>query len=292
MRNSVWIKKNTSSLSGKTVAVSGSTGGLGRALCKYLAALGADLILIDRSISRSNALKQELESKFPRLSVRQILLDLEDVASTKRAAEELSELPVDYLVLNAGAYYIPRHECALGYNNVFQINFISPYYLARTLLPSVSARGGRIVAVGSIAHNYSKINETDIDFSSVRAASKVYGNAKRFLIFSLYELTDEGKISVTHPGIAVTGITAHYPKIIYALIKYPMKLIFMSPRRAALSILRGLFEDCGENEWIGPRVLNVWGLPKKQKLRTCSATEAAKIRRIANDIYEKMKEKE
>ena len=123
-----------------------------------------------------------------------------------------------------------------------------------------------MVAVGSIAHNYSKINPQDADFSSVRAASKVYGNAKRFLMFSLYGLLDKGKVSITHPGITVTGITAHYPKPIYAIIKYPMKLIFMSPKRAALSILRGLFEDSGECEWIGPRVFNVWGLPKKTRL--------------------------
>lgn len=292
MKNSIWITKNTSSLVGKTVAVSGSTGGLGRVLCEYLADLGAELILLDRNQNKSNALRDSLLSQYPELSVRQISLDLEDVESTKRAAASLLELPIDYLVLNAGAYYIPKHECALGYNNIFQINFISPYYLARTLLPSISARGGKVVAVGSIAHNYSEINTKDIDFSSVTAASKVYGNAKRFLMFSLFGLLDKGNISVTHPGIAVTGITAHYPKPIYALIKYPMKVIFMSPRRAALSILKGLFEDCTECEWIGPRLLNVWGLPKKRRLRTCSADEIEQIQEIADGIYKKMKEKE
>ena len=292
MKNSIWITKNTSSLVGKTVAISGSTGGLGRVLCEYLADLGAELILLDRNQNKSNALRDSLLSQYPELSVRQISLDLEDVESTKRAAASLLELPIDYLVLNAGAYYIPKHECALGYNNIFQINFISPYYLARTLLPSISARGGKVVAVGSIAHNYSEINAKDIDFSSVTAASKVYGNAKRFLMFSLFGLLDKGNISVTHPGIAVTGITAHYPKPIYALIKYPMKVIFMSPRRAALSILRGLFEDCTECEWIGPRLLNVWGLPKKRRLRTCPANEIEQIQEIADGIYKKMKAKE
>ena len=258
-------------------------------MIRFYSALGADLILLDRNVKKSDALRCELQRKFPALSVRQILLDLEDVESTKRAADTLLETPPDYLVLNAGAYYIPKHECTLGYNNIFQINFISPYYLARKLLPAISARGGKVVAVGSIAHNYSKINPQDADFSSVRAASKVYGNAKRFLMFSLYGLLDKGKVSITHPGITVTGITAHYPKPIYAIIKYPMKLIFMSPRRAALSILRGLFEDSGECEWIGPLVFNVWGLPKKKKLKTCSADEIEQIQSIADGIYEKMR---
>lgn len=290
MKTSVWIEKNTASLTGKTVAVSGSTGGLGTVLCEHLAALGADLVLLDRNIDKSNTLKDNLQSQFPKLSVRQISLDLEDVEATKRASEELSGLPIDYLILNAGAYYIPRHKCALGFNNVFQINFVSPYYLARTMLPNLTARGGKVIAVGSIAHNYSKINTEDIDFSSVRASSKAYGNAKRFLMFSLYGLSDKGNIAVTHPGIAVTGITAHYPKLIYALIKYPMKLIFMSPRRASLCILRGLFEDCEKNEWIGPRLFNIWGLPKKQRLTTCTKEEAERIDLLADEIYQKMAE--
>ena len=64
-----------------------------------------------------------------------------------------------------------------------------------------------------------------------------------------------------------------------------MKVIFMSPKKAALSILRGIFEDCGRNEWIGPRWFSVWGLPKKSCLHTCGEAEAASICRAAEEIY-------
>ena len=50
-----WLKRNSDSLSGRTVAVSGSTGGIGRQLCKILAALGANLILIDRNRKKSDS---------------------------------------------------------------------------------------------------------------------------------------------------------------------------------------------------------------------------------------------
>ena len=45
-------------------------------------------------------------------------------------------------------------------------------------------------------------------------------------MFSLFAL-DDPHIAVTHPGITQTNITAHYPKLIFAVIKNPMKLIFM-----------------------------------------------------------------
>lgn len=283
-RLEAWIKNNTHRLDCKTVALSGATGGIGRELCKRLCSLGAGLLLLDRNKSRSLALIDQLKKEFPHAKIEHITLDLEDFSRVREVAAELTDIDIDYLVLNAGAYSIPRHTCDTGYDNVFQINFLSPYYLATALLPTVTKKGGKVVVVGSIAHNYSKISPDDVDFSKKRAASKVYGNAKRHL---MYSLSGERGVAITHPGIAVTNITAHYPKIIYAAIKYPMKLIFMSPRVACLSVLAGIFDDCAAGEWIGPRFLNIWGLPKKQKLRTAKAEEISWIRENAADILEK-----
>ena len=285
MSLSKWISKNTGALSGKTVAVSGATGGLGQELCRHLASLGAALILLDRNMQKSHALAEGLRADFPSLSVSHIEIDLEDIRAVRRAADELAARPLDYLILNAGAYSIPRHLCDTGYDNVFQINFLSPYYLARALLPHLRARGGRVVAVGSIAHTYSVTDPADVDFRTRQKASLVYGNAKRYLMFSLYGLTDaDGSLSVTHPGITLTNITAHYPKPLFALIKHPMKVIFMSPRKASLCILRGLFEPCGKGEWIGPRFFSVWGMPQKRPLRSCDKTEAETICHTAEQL--------
>lgn len=284
-----WINKNTSSLQGKTVAISGATGGIGVRLCEHLAELGAALILLDRNREKSEALGRSLQERWPGLAVRYIRLDMEDIPSVKAAVAELEKRPVDALILNAGAYHIPRHTCATGLDNVFQINFVSPYYIARKLKPMLQSRGGRVVAVGSIAHTYSHIHEENFDFSGCTKSSKVYGNAKRFLMFSLYGLFDgQPGLAVTHPGITFTNITAHYPKWIFAIIKHPMKVIFMKPKKACLSILWGVFQDCGKKEWLGPRIFNVWGLPNRKKLSTCPDAEAAKICALAEQVYETM----
>ena len=79
---------------------------------------------------------------------------------------------------------------------------------------------------------------------------------------------------MVHPGITFTNITAHYPKWLFALIKHPMQVIFMPARRAALSVLKGVFESTAYGEWIGPRLFDVWGLPRKRKLHTFTAAEA------------------
>lgn len=282
-----WILKNTSNLIGKTVVISGATGGIGVKLCEYLAKLGANIICLDRNSEKSNKLIADLKIKYPNLLAVHITVDLENFDMVKSVVKQLNEIDIDidYLILNAGAYKIPRYKCSTGYNNIFQINFISPYYLIRKLAPKIK---GKVVAVSSIAHNYSKIDITDIDFSTRKASSLVYGNSKRFLTLALYNLfKNDNKLSVVHPGITLTNITAHYPKIIFSIIKYPMKIIFMSPKKASLSVLYGLFNSTKTGEWIGPKIFNIWGYPSKKRLNTFTYDELKQVNDIVEEIYNK-----
>ena len=282
-----WLDSNAESLNGKTVVITGSTGGLGKEICKILASLGADLVLVDRSLQKSSAHRDSLVSLFPDIKVTLLTADMEDIESVKIACEILKITTFDYLILNAGAYSIPRTKTDMGYDNVFQINFVSQYYIAHTLAPAIKARGGRIITVGSIAHNYSVIDKNDIDFSTRRKSNLVYGNSKRYLMCAMYKLSsDTGvDISVVHPGITFTNITAHYPPLIFAVIKHPMKVIFMPARKACLSVIKGVFDTCGKYEWIGPRIFDVWGLPKKTKLKTISEDEFFFISSVCDTLF-------
>lgn len=289
MKFEKWLEDNATSLKGKTVAITGSTGGLGIEICNFLTKLGADLILINRSFDKTETQIKELQNSSSS-NIKFIHLNLEEIESVKEATEELKNLPVDILIHNAGAYKIDRRKTELGFDNIFQINFVSPMFITKELKENIEKRNGKIVAVGSIAHNYSKLNKNDIDFSYNNHCSKVYGNAKRFLMFSLYKLFENNDIlSVVHPGITFTGITDHYPKLIFAIIKYPMKIIFMKPKKAALSIIQGIFDNTNNKDWIGPRYFNIWGKPKKSKLKTYNSKEANEILNISEEIYEKFK---
>lgn len=275
----------------KTVALSGATGGIGRHLARRLLDMGANLIFLDRNHKKSQMLKNTLLSLYPNAQISLITVDMSDFNSVKSAADELLKLPIDVIIHNAGAYSIPRYICNTGYDNLFQINFLSPYYLTKRLLPLLDERGGSVVAVSSISHNYSKIDKSDLDFHLKKANSLAYGNAKRWLTFSLYSLfenTSSATLSITHPGITLTGITNHYPKLIFALIKHPMKLIFMSPKKASDSVLEGVFTQCNKEEWIGPKFFNIWGKPKKRPLKSCGEEEYRFIAAKAEEIYNQL----
>lgn len=290
MKIEKWIENNTDSLCGKTVAITGSTGGLGGHVCKNLASLGANLIFVDRNEKRSRQHAEEIEKQY-NVSVKSFIADMAKIEEVDAVAEALNKENVDILIINAGAYSLPREKSSMGYDQVFQINFISPYYLTKRLLSKLKERNGKVVVVGSIAHGYSKICEEDVDFSKVKAPRKVYGNAKRYLMFGLERLLkNEGvKYSVAHPGITPTNITSHYPKFVSKIIKHPMKWIFTSPSKAGLNIVKAVFEDLNEGFWIGPKIFNIWGKPQIKTLKSCENLEKDKIFEIAERIFAEVK---
>jgi hypothetical protein len=109
-----------------------------------------------------------------------------------------------------------------------------------------------------------------------------------FALYELFKTIGGVKLSVVHPGVTFTNITNHYPKLIYALIKYPMKLFFPSSKKASLNIIAGIFKDTDYHCWIGPKIFSVWGNPKISKLNTCKSDESENVFKIAEEIYGKL----
>ncbi len=282
----------TTNLVGKTVAVTGTTGGLGREICKAVVSLGADIVLIDRDARKSSVLQRELAKVRIGAAMHRVELDLSHPEQIKSAAKKIAAYSPDYLILNAGVYHVPRYKCTGNIDNVFMINFLSHYLLVRVLLPDLRKANAKVVAVGSIAHNYSRTDENDIDFSGRASSALVYGNSKRYLMFALSELLEkEPRVSFTiaHPGITFTGITDHYPPAVFAVIKHPMKIIFPPPCVAAQNIVYGMFDSTEKNEWIGPRYFNIWGRPEKHRLTTCREDERQMIFKNAELLADRVK---
>lgn len=286
-----WLEKNTSSLSGKVVAITGSTGGLGSEICWYLAKLGANILTLDRNPQKSAKLKNKILAQFPNINFYSIKLNLNSIDNVKSVCSTLEGKKIDYLILNAGIYNVPLKACDSGYNNIFQINFVSHYCLVKGLLSTLKQNHTKVLAVGSIAHSCAKLKEDDLDYSKTKHAIKTYGNAKRFLMFSLYELfkdNSEISFSVVHPGITLTNMTNHYYKAINWFVKLGMKLIFPSPKHAALGTVFALFSSCGYHQWIGPKFYNIWGKPKISNLKAGCQLEGKRMFEIAEQIYSKV----
>jgi short-subunit dehydrogenase len=134
-------------LGGKTVLLTGATGGLGRAIARALAARGAALVLSGRSSEALEELSAELAGEH-----RVAPGDLAEEDGAEHLAAEAGE--VDGLVANAG---MPGTGSVDGFSaeevrRAIRVNLEAPIVLAGALAGSMTARGdGQMVFVCSLA---------------------------------------------------------------------------------------------------------------------------------------------
>lgn len=282
-----WLKENTKDLKNKTIILTGSTGGLGQEIANFLGMLNANIILADRDFEKSSKLKESLLKKY-NISVKQIKLDLQNLDSVTNFITEVKKQNINAIIHNAGVYNLPTND-EQNYYTINKVNYLMPYYITKSLLPELKKSSlARVVVVGSIAYEYAKFNPCDPEYLMCKKPNKIYGNSKRCLIYSMFELFKNEKnvkLSIVQPGVTPTNITRHFPKFVRGIIKLPMKMVFNSPKKSSLCVIKGLFEDLNYNEWIGPKYFGVWGKPKKSSLKQISNEEILQIFQDAEENY-------
>jgi short-subunit dehydrogenase len=245
-------------------------------------------VLVNRNREKTEKLTEELLLEFNGLSVETVIADLEDKFSVQIAAQQLCERDIDILIHNAGVYAPKLRTTNFGYNNVFTVNFISAYYITKKLLTVLrNKKDSKVVVVGSIAHAISKSRANDPDFSVKGGNTNIYGNSKRYLMFSLEQLLKNSGVdyAIAHPGITPTNITSNFSKGFQRFIEKPMKMLFINPETAAKNVEFAVINSVESGFWVGPRVLDVWGLPDVKILKTAKPEEIDRIYKLAEIIY-------
>jgi 3-oxoacyl-[acyl-carrier protein] reductase len=96
--------ENARPLTGRVAAISGATGGIGRAVARRLAADGARVVLLGRDEARLAAAWDDLSAASPLAEFHLRKIDIADAASTAAALAAIREAvgPVDVLIHCAG----------------------------------------------------------------------------------------------------------------------------------------------------------------------------------------------
>lgn len=141
------------SFQGKTVLITGSTSGIGRAAAEKFAARGADVIVTGRDDTRGGELVQKIEQADGK--ARFIQADLGNAKDVQRLAREAGE--VDVLVNNAGLFpFGATHETsAEELRAVLETNVAAPFLLTGALAPGMAARGdGAIINTSTMVASF------------------------------------------------------------------------------------------------------------------------------------------
>ena len=273
----------------ETIAITGSTGGLGNEAVKKLVN-DYNLILVNRSLEKSNIQKQKLLKINPNAKIDILLCDMEDINSVKDVTNKLIEHEIDYFIVNAGILTGKKTITSFNYDNVFTTNFLAPYYIINRLkennLPKV-----KVIAMGSVAHRWGKLDLEDIDHKNYKSKNKRYGNSKRFLMASLIELYKDKpeKLVIAHPGISLTNMTKNYNKVIKWFTIVFLSIFFQGKKKASRCIVKAIDSNTTYLEWVGPHIFGVYGKPKVCKIKHLRESEIIEIYKVSTKLYDRVK---
>jgi NAD(P)-dependent dehydrogenase (short-subunit alcohol dehydrogenase family) len=143
-------------LPGRTALVTGSTGGLGVAIARALAADGALVIVSGRNKTRGDAVVAHIRSVGGQAAF--VAADLgageQEIRRVAAAATEAAGGHLDILVNNAATLLMPTPSADITeseLHDVFAVNVFAPFLLTGLLAPEMARHGrGVVVNIGSI----------------------------------------------------------------------------------------------------------------------------------------------
>lgn len=274
-------------MAGRTVLVTGGTGGIGKATADGLAVLGARVAITGRDRGRAEAAADEIRTATG-AQVDVFVADLSAQAEVRRmAAEVLAELPrIDVLVNNVGGYWNTRHVTADGLERTFAVNHLAPFLLTRLLLERLGETGAaRVVTVSSNAHTAGRIDFEDLQGERSYSGERAYSQSKLANVLFTYELARRLQgTSITanalHPGVVRTSFGAEDPSGVQRVLVPVLRPFLRSPARGAATSIH-LASAPGLARVSGRYFVN--GKPKASSARSYDEAAAGRLWEISED---------
>jgi NAD(P)-dependent dehydrogenase (short-subunit alcohol dehydrogenase family) len=205
-------------LSGKTIVLTGGSAGLGVETARVLASRGARIISVVRNEAKGQAAAAEIRESVPDAEIELAVLDLFDLDSVKRGADEIAKrcASIDRLINNAGVMACPLGRTSEGLDTQLGTNHLGHFVLTARLIPQLLAGSpSRIVNLSSAGHRLSPFRFEDPWFEKEPYDKWIaYGQAKTAnVLFSIAldkRYKDRGlRAFAVHPGAIQTELSRH-----------------------------------------------------------------------------------
>jgi retinol dehydrogenase-14 len=226
-------------MTGKTVLITGGTGGIGKAAASGLASLGARVGITGRDRDRAEVAAAAIARESGNSAIDIFVADMSSQAEVRRlAGEVLAAYPrLDVLLNNVGGFWAHRHVTADGLEHTFALNHLAPFLLTNLLLERLTASApARVVTVSSGAQSMGRIDFDDLMGEEKYSGSRAYNQSKLANVMFTYELAkrlDGTGVTATalHPGVTSTAFSAEDPALGWLVTI--MRPFMKSPKRGA-----------------------------------------------------------
>ena len=193
-------------LSGRTFLITGGNTGIGLATARALANNGARVHLACRSAEKGAAAVSGLVAETGNADVCFLQLDLSDLSSVRKCAEEFLATgePLDVLINNAGVAG-QRGLTKDGFELIFGVNHLGHFALTLALLDLLKSSRARIVNVASDAH----FQATGIDFAALRRRTRAITGMPEYAVSKLCNVLFNQELARRTAGTGVTSYALH-----------------------------------------------------------------------------------
>ncbi len=220
LRRPFWRRLAMDSVDGKSVVITGGSGGIGFYTALRLAEAGARVIIISSNWERSRDAVERIRSRTNNPAVHGIVADMGDPAQVDRAIEEtLQQFPViDRLILNAGILPATRQSAPGGVERTVAVNLMGPHrYLAGVMDRLEQSNDPRVMLVSSggmygVGMDMDAMLNPPEPFDGVRAYA--YTKRAQVMLTQLYarRLTTDVRFASLHPGwVRTPGLKTSLP---------------------------------------------------------------------------------
>lgn len=189
------------------VVITGATSGIGRAAALELARRGAALAIVCRNRGRGEATLAEINHAVPGAAADLVECDLADLASVRKAGQELRDRYelIDVLINNAGVHAVSPSFTPDGFDHMLASNYLGPFLLTNLVLDRVvAAAPARVIVVGSEAHRLAG----PLDPEHFEALGG-YGRLRSFRAYGRTKLLNILFAEELARRLAGTGVTAN-----------------------------------------------------------------------------------
>ena len=202
-------------LTGQTFLITGVNAGLGFEAMRVLAARGASIVGLCRTVEKAKL--ASARAFVPPERFTAVECELSEPHSAKRAAKEVVArgVKVDAIIANAAIMALPQREEKHGVELQYLTNHVGHFILVNDLLPTLKPKG-RVVVVASMAHEgtyKAGLNFDDLSASKEYSPWGAYGQSKLANVLFARELSRRLPAGQTanslHPGVADTELGRH-----------------------------------------------------------------------------------
>jgi retinol dehydrogenase-14 len=275
-------------MAGRTVLVTGGTGGIGRATATGLATMGAHVAITGRDRERTEGAAREIGAAGG-AQVDVFVADLSSQTEVRRLADEvLQTYPrIDVLINNVGGYWNTRHVTPDGFEHTFALNHLAPFLLTSLLLDRLTQSApARVVTVSSNAHTTGQIDFDDLQGEQTYSGSRAYSQSKLANVLFTYELArrlqpNTVTANALHPGVVNTSFGAEDPGSLQRLIIPFSRPFLKTPEQgAATSIHLASSPDLAQVT--GHYFAN--SKPERSSKRSYDKATAARLWQVSTDL--------